>query len=108
MNNILYNLMLVNFISSIFYILYLIYEKIKNKDNIDNIFEKLNPDDYDLYKKKKRKHISIYIFGILLGLIVLVVTDSDKKPIIEKSVSSSKYITHKINNVSDVSDIYVK
>ena len=43
MNNILYNLMLVNFISSIFYILYLIYEKLKNKDNIDDILE-LNSD----------------------------------------------------------------
>jgi hypothetical protein len=107
MNYILYNLMLVNFISSIFYILYLIYEKINKKDNIDDIFEKLDPDDYDLYKKKKRKHISMYIFGILLGLIVLVITDSDKTKIIEKPVSS-KYITHKINNVSDVSDIYVK
>jgi hypothetical protein len=107
MNNILYNLMLVNFISSIFYILYLIYEKLK-KNNIDDILEKLDPDDYDLYIKKKRKHISMYIFGILLGLIVLVITDNDKKTIIEKQPISSKYITHKINNVSDVSDIYVK
>ena len=107
MNNILYNLMLVNLISSIFYVLYIIYEKLKNKNNIDDILQKLDPDDYDLYIKKKRKHISVYIFGILLGLIVLVVTDSDKKPIIEKPVSS-KYITHKINNISDVSDIYVK
>lgn len=101
--------MLVNFISSVFYILYLIYEKSKNQNNIDDILKQLNPDDYDLYKSRKKKHISIYIFGILLGLIVLVLTDNDKKqPIIEKISSTTKYITHKINDISDVSDIYVK
>ena len=100
--------MLVNFISSIFYILYFIYEKSKKQDNINDIVKKLDPDDYDLYKKHVRKRISIYIFGILIGLIVLVLTDKDKKQIIEITPISSKYISHKINNISDVSDIYVK
>ena len=100
MNIILYNLMLVNFISTIFYILYLIYNKY-TKNNIDNILKNLDEDDYDLYKRTKKKHTTIYIFGILIGLIYLILTD--KQQVIDKSSIFIKY-----NQISDVSDIYVK
>ena len=92
--------MLVNFIGTVFYILYLIYEKYTKK-NIDNILKKLNEDDYGLYNKYKKKRTTIYIFCILLGLIILILTD--KQPVIDKLSPFIKY-----NYISDVSDIYVK
>ena len=94
MNQIILNLMIINSIATIIYIIYIIY-KYKN-DNMDKLLES-NKEILDQYNKNKRSNITVYIIGILLGLIILVITDCEYiKPSVLPKI------------VSDVSDIYVK
>ena len=94
MNQIILNLMIINSIASIVYILYKIYIS-KNDDLVKLI--NTNKEISDKYNSRRRTSITFYILGALLGLIVLVLMDNDNK-----TIDISKKI------VSDVSDIYVK
>ena len=86
--------MIINSIASIIYILYKIILS-KNDDMI--ILLDSNKDLLDKYNRTKRTSITVYILGVLLGLIILIIFDNDCiKP------SSPK------NIISDVDDIYVK
>ena len=87
MNQIIYNLMLVNFSGMIFYICYLIFTKIKKEDNIEVLFKTSN---YEQFRKIINKRITIYIIGVLCGLIILVLYDTK---IIKNINSKSKYLS---------------
>ena len=94
MNQIILNLMIINSIASIVYILYKIYIS-KNDDLVKLI--NTNKEISDKYNSRRRTSITFYILGALLGLIILILMDNDNK-----TIDISKKI------VSDVSDIYVK
>ncbi len=102
--------MLVNFISSIVYIIYNIYNNFYKIDMIETLFKTdLNLSEpnnsLETYKKIKRKHITVYIVGVLIGLIILVLFgDSSDLSNSSKTVN----IGNKQMHVSDIDDIYVK
>ena len=75
MNQVIYNLMLINFTGTIFYICYIIYTKVKKQDNIKVLFNGTH-DLYDQYNKIIKKQITVYIMGVLLGLMFLVICDT--------------------------------
>ena len=94
MNQIILNLMIINSIATIVYILYIIYE-FRNNEII--VLLENQPDILDKYYKNKRYGVTFYILGVLLGLIYLIIMDNDMN-----------IIKNPTNIVSDVSDIYVK
>ena len=92
--------MLINFIGTIVYIVYFIFTKVKKEDTIEKLFKTSENDNYEQYKKIKNKHITVYIIGILIGLMFLVLN--------EKTLIKEITKPQKIDNVTDVSDIFVK
>ena len=95
--------MLINFIGTIFYIFYFIFTKVKKEDSIDILFKTSseNNDNYEKYRKIKKKHMTVYIMGILIGLIYLVLTESNTT--IKETVTKPS-----ISHVTDIDDIFVK
>jgi hypothetical protein len=100
MNQFLLGILKVYGIATLIYIIYLIFIKITNKETLKSILEN-NTELYEKYKKIKRSHTMVFIFGILVGLIILVINEPDK--ILEKINMSIKETI----NVSDISDISV-
>ena len=111
MNQIIYNLMIVNSIATLVYIMYLFYNKLNNKD--DSTLDKDN-DMYVHYKKQQRMRTTVFIIGILLGLIYLIIFESDYPKIINNMLKNNSNNNSNIKHmssstsVSDVNDIYVK
>jgi len=94
--------MLINFIGTIFYILYFIFTKVKKQESVTLLFKTLNENDnYEKYKKIKKRRMTVYIMGILIGLIYLVLTESNSTI---KETATKPVISH----VTDIDDIFVK
>ena len=92
--------MLINFIGMVFYIIYIIYSKVKKEDNIEILFTIPNENNYEQYKKIKKKHTIVYIIGTLVGLMFLILNEK-KTVIVKEKLNISK-------SVSDISEIFVK
>ena len=91
--------MLIYFIASCIYIVYLIYLRLTNTKQISDY---LSHDEELLsqYNKIKKNHIMVFIIGILIGLMYIVMNQSDSTIKLLKNISN-KY------SVSDVDDIKV-
>lgn len=80
------------------YGLYLIY--LKSNNNIKTI--DLIPDDKkEEYKKIRNKHMMVFIFGILIGFVIILIRDNNT------NITTDKPINTKIAHISDVDDIHV-
>jgi hypothetical protein len=99
MNQILYNIMLINFIATSIYLLFIVYTRVNKKDNIEILFN--SEDNYILYKKIKNKHIAMFVVGLLVGLIVVVLFDTNVS-------TAPSTIRMNTLDVSDVDKIFVK
>ncbi len=104
MNQIIYNLMIVNSVAAIIYFIYLLYNKLETDKTVVDML-KPHEDILEKYNNMKRKNNTIYIIGILIGLMVLIFIENETET--PKSIKIPEILNH-INNVSDVSDIYVK
>jgi hypothetical protein len=93
MNSFIYNILLINFIGTLFYIAYIIYEK-KRHTEYTTLIE---------YKKNEKKRITIYIIGIIFGLIIIILSEKETK-----NTNIPSYNSKTVIDVSDVSDIFVK
>jgi hypothetical protein len=101
--------MIVNSIATLVYIMYLFYNKLNNTKD-DSTLDKDN-DMYLYYKKQQRMRTTVFIIGILFGLIYLIIFESDYPKIINNMLKSNTHIKHMSTtstSVSDVNDIYVK
>ena len=99
MNQFVYNIMLIYFIASCIYFVYLIYLRLTNAKKLTYY---LSHDEELLskYNKIKKNHIMVFIIGILIGLMYIVMNQSDS------TIESFKNISNKYS-VSDVDDIKV-
>jgi hypothetical protein len=101
MNQFILNIMIVYSIASIVYILYLIFMK---PEKISDIIE----NDYgnkELLKEKynniKKNRIMVFIIGIVIGLGIIIMFDSEPK--ISQTISTN--IKSIVEDVSDISVI---
>ncbi len=98
MNQFILNIMKVYCIASIVYVIYAIYLKYTEAETINDILK----DDEELtnkYNKINKNRIMVFIIGIVIGLIILIIS--------EPSISISKLVSHNKSLVEDVSDISV-
>jgi hypothetical protein len=98
MNQFILNIMKVYCIASIVYIVYALYLKYTEAETINDIL-KDNEDLTNKYNKIKKNRIMVFIIGIVIGLIILIIS--------EPSLSISKLVSHNKSLVEDVSDISV-
>ena len=91
--------MLINFIATSIYLLFIVYTRVNKKDNIEILFN--SEDNFALYKKIKNKHIAMFVVGLLVGLIVVVLFDTNVS-------TTSSIVKVKSLDISDVDKIFVK
>lgn len=105
MSGFFYNTMLISFVGTIALLLYIGYDIKYGKDNIDVLFKvsdiKELDNNYATYKRIKSRYISVYIVGLLLGVIIVVLNNTGEDKL-KKLVLSPRM------SISDVDDIYVK
>jgi hypothetical protein len=98
MNQFILYIMKVYCIASVIYVLYALYLKYTDAETINDILK----DDEELtnkYNKIKKNRIMVFIIGIVIGLIILIIS--------EPSISISKLVSNNKSLVEDVSDISV-
>ncbi len=98
MNKFILGIIKVYVIASIVYIGYMIYLKIYKKPTFaDELTE--YPELLEKYNSVKKTRITVFIIGVIIGLILLLLFDNITE------VPANIKNTHKL--VNDVSDIYV-
>jgi hypothetical protein len=98
MNKFILGIIKVYVIASIVYIGYMIYLKIYKKPIFsDELIE--YPELLEKYNNEKKKRMTVFIIGVIIGLILLLLFDN-----ITPTALKSKNV-HKI--INDVSDIHV-
>ena len=100
MNQFILNIMKVYCISSVIYILYSIYLKYTKAETVEDIL-KDNKDVLDKYNKIKKNRIMVFIIGVVIGLVILIMSEPSISSTIQQMTISTKSI------VEDVSDISV-
>lgn len=98
MNQFILNIMKVYCIASVIYVLYALYLKYTDAETINDILK----DDEELtnkYNKINKNRIMVFIIGVVIGLIILIIS--------EPSLSISKFVSNNKSLVEDVSDISV-
>ncbi len=93
MNEILKGILIIYIISTIFYFIY----KKKTENDINTIILNLDEDNLNKYNKIKKTRTFVFIIGILVGLGLLLLTDTKE---IKKKICN-------INDINDISDINV-
>ena len=78
------------------YGLYLIY--LKTSDNI-KIIDLIPEDKKKEYTKIRNKHMMVFIFGILIGFVIILIRDNNTP---SNDISNTKIV-----HISDVDDIHV-
>ncbi len=101
MNQFILNIMKVYCIASIIYILYSIYLKYTKANTIEDIL-KDNKELEDKYNKIKKTRIMVFIIGIVIGLVILIITEPSISSSIQQMTIPNKSI---VNDVSDISVI---
>ncbi len=97
MNKFILGIIKVYIIASIVYIGYIIYLKIYKKPTFKDELSEY-PGLLDKYNNVQKSRITIFIIGVIIGLILLLLFDNS-------SVATNIKKTHK--KINDVSDIYV-
>ncbi len=103
MNEIIISILKIYITASIVYFIYLIYLKITKSKTVDDLINEYKEQTMiNEYKKMKKKRIIVIILGILLGIAILILTETN-------SLDNINNINKKINSkiVSDISDINV-
>jgi len=113
MNQILYNIIVIYLIGSLFYLLYfgffLIFNRKKNsfiyriREEYGDNFLKENNNIITIYNSVNRKQIIVFIIGIIIGMVYLIMSSDNTIEQIKQNLNPILS-----NNISDVSDIYVK
>ncbi len=99
MNKFILGIIKVYVVASIVYIGYMVYLKIYKKPTFTD--ELINyPELLEKYKHTKKIRMTVFIIGIIIGLILLLLFDKSTN----NSTTKIKN-THKI--INDVSDMYV-
>ncbi len=98
MNKFILGIIKVYVIASIVYIGYMIYLKIYKKPTFEDELNEY-PELLDKYKNLKKSRITVFIIGVIIGLILLLLFDN------QSSLTKKIKNTHKM--INDVSDIYV-
>lgn len=101
MNQFILNIMKVYCIASLVYIIYSIYLKYTKAENIEDIL-KDNEDLKEKYNKIKKNRIMVFIIGIVIGLVILIISEPSISSTIQQMTISTKTI---VNDVSDISVI---
>ena len=97
MNEIILSILKIYITTSVIYFIYIVYCKITKKETLDDIINEYNNKELeDKYKSIKKTKSIVIILGILLGIVVLVFTQSSNEINIKNS-----------NTVYDISDINV-
>jgi hypothetical protein len=97
MNKFILGIIKVYVVASIVYIGYMIYLKIYKKPSFaDELTE--YPELLEKYNNVKKSRMTIFIIGVIIGLILLLLFDTS-------FVAANIKNTHK--KINDVSDIYV-
>jgi predicted histidine transporter YuiF (NhaC family) len=99
MNQFILNIMKVYCIASVVYIIYALYLKYTKAETVNDIL-KDNEDLKDKYNQLKKNRTMVFIIGIVIGLCIIIITDSGSI-----NISSAMISTKSI--VEDVSDISV-
>lgn len=101
MNSFIFNIMKVYCIASLVYISYSLYLKFTKSETVNDIL-KDNDILIEKYNKLKKNRIMVFIIGIVIGLVVLIMSEPSAINISQKVLSTA---TKSI--VEDVSDISV-
>jgi hypothetical protein len=99
MGQIIESIAIISIATVCVYGLYLIY--LRSSNNIKTI-DLIPEDKIEEYKKIRNKHMMVFIFGILIGFVIILIRDNNT-PSIEKPTNIKN--TH--INISDVDDIHV-
>ena len=98
MNKFILGIIKVYVVASIVYIGYMIYLKIYKKPTFSNELNEY-PELLEKYNTIKKTRMTVFIIGVIIGLILLLLFDNTQDiPIKIKNVHQS---------INDVSDIYV-
>ncbi len=101
MNSFIFNIMKVYCIASFVYISYSLYLRLTKSETVIDIL-KDNDILIEKYNKLKKNRIMVFIIGIVIGLVILVISEPSSINISQKLLSTA---TKSI--VEDVSDISV-
>jgi hypothetical protein len=75
MNEIIISILKIYITTSIVYFIYLIYLNITKSKTVDDLINEYNEETMiNEYKKMKKKRAIVIIFGILLGIAILILT----------------------------------
>jgi predicted histidine transporter YuiF (NhaC family) len=99
MNQFILNIMKVYCIASVIYIIYALYLKYTKAETVNDIL-KDNENLKEKYNELKKNRTMVFIIGIVIGLCIIIITDSGSINI-PSAIVSTKSI------VEDVSDISV-
>lgn len=90
MNQVIMNIMIVYSIASIVYVCYIVYLKVAHKESERTV------EEVEKYNMVKKTRTTVFILGILCGLIFLIISEP-----------YTTVIKSSINTVSNISDISV-
>ncbi len=103
MNQFILNIMKVYCTASVIYIIYSFYLNFTKAETVEDIIK--DTDILEKYNKIKKRRIMVFIFGILVGLAIIVVYDSDSVSLSDKISQSFTNIKSIVEDVSDISVI---